>query len=512
MKRLVCLLLILCIALSGVPALAVVRPASSSESLVGSRTEDAQEATSAAREDTSDDISEEEPDEDAIATYPELQRGMKGDEVSKLQARLAELGIYTHSVDGDYGKKTQAAVAEYIALLRSLGVDVAGDGSIASVKVQAILYNTGFSYYSDDIADPSDNMRALYLERMLQNLNYLDREPNTTLDSDTKESLLLLQKTHGLPETGEGDAQTLDLLTSGTAKRSDAPAPVRLAEGDKNQAVLRVQKVLIRLGLFRAPVTGRYDDATVDALAAAADFVPISDATGKTCDIPTQKRLQTAKIDPYKQDLSKSSSGDEVKRLQRRLHSLGFLPRANIGGKYHAKTVSAVKAFQGANGLSKTGAADRETQLRLYSDAAMPHPEPYRIVVSIDDQMVYAYEIGSDASLTLVREMICSTGLYDTTPTGVFTATRRANRWHRFNDYFCWAQYSYSISGDIMFHSVLYNDRNEKTLIKSSERYLGRKASHGCIRLKVEDAKWIFENCKSGTTVEIRYPSCKNGY
>ena len=32
---------------------------------------------------------------------------------------------------------------------------------------------------------------------------------------------------------------------------------------------------------------------------------------------------------------------------------------------------------------------------------------------------------------------------------------------------------------------------------------LGTKASMGCIRLCVEDAKWIFDNCESGTKVEF---------
>jgi len=31
----------------------------------------------------------------------------------------------------------------------------------------------------------------------------------------------------------------------------------------------------------------------------------------------------------------------------------------------------------------------------------------------------------------------------------------------------------------------------------------GTSASMGCIRLTVEDAKWIYDNCKSGTTVEF---------
>ena len=32
---------------------------------------------------------------------------------------------------------------------------------------------------------------------------------------------------------------------------------------------------------------------------------------------------------------------------------------------------------------------------------------------------------------------------------------------------------------------------------------LGQPASHGCVRLCVRDAKWIYDNCAVGTTVTI---------
>lgn len=32
---------------------------------------------------------------------------------------------------------------------------------------------------------------------------------------------------------------------------------------------------------------------------------------------------------------------------------------------------------------------------------------------------------------------------------------------------------------------------------------LGKRASHGCIRLMVDDAKWIYDNCGKGTEVVI---------
>ena len=56
--------------------------------------------------------------------------------------------------------------------------------------------------------------------------------------------------------------------------------------------------------------------------------------------------------------------------------------------------------------------------------------------------------------------------------------------------------------GGILFHSVIYS--KGKVLNKTSVQKLGRPASHGCIRLKVEHAKWIYENCPPGTTVVVQ--------
>ena len=54
-----------------------------------------------------------------------------------------------------------------------------------------------------------------------------------------------------------------------------------------------------------------------------------------------------------------------------------------------------------------------------------------------------------------------------------------------------------------MFHSVLYSSNNEKSLRSGSLYALGNPASHGCVRLTVEDAKWLYEHCKRGKTVIV---------
>ena len=50
---------------------------------------------------------------------------------------------------------------------------------------------------------------------------------------------------------------------------------------------------------------------------------------------------------------------------------------------------------------------------------------------------------------------------------------------------------------------MLYDEPDTSTLRYGSVWALGQKASHGCIRLRVEDAKWIYQNCESGTVVVI---------
>ena len=53
--------------------------------------------------------------------------------------------------------------------------------------------------------------------------------------------------------------------------------------------------------------------------------------------------------------------------------------------------------------------------------------------------------------------------------------------------------------GDYLFHSLPYDEDQDEIV----DNTLGVPASHGCIRLDTEDAKWIYDNCRYGTTVVI---------
>ena len=59
------------------------------------------------------------------------------------------------------------------------------------------------------------------------------------------------------------------------------------------------------------------------------------------------------------------------------------------------------------------------------------------------------------------------------------------------------------IVGNILFHSVPYTQTSKDALEFEEYNKLGTAASMGCIRLSVEDAKWIYDHVKEGMQVWI---------
>lgn len=107
---------------------------------------------------------------------------------------------------------------------------------------------------------------------------------------------------------------------------------------------------------------------------------------------------------------------------------------------------------------------------------------------------------------TPVKALTCSVGLNGATPTGTFYLGVK-HRWHElFGNVY--GQYTTQITGNILFHSVYYYTYgNNRTLSTAQYNLLGQPASAGCIRLTVAGAKYIYDNCPSGTKVTIFYGS-----
>lgn len=122
-------------------------------------------------------------------------------------------------------------------------------------------------------------------------------------------------------------------------------------------------------------------------------------------------------------------------------------------------------------------------------------PTNYLVVVdtSAPHCMTFYWADGSWQPLT---DMPCSVGKPSTpTITGTFTIKNRGRSFgHGYTAYW-WTQFS----GDYLFHSVLYYE-GTYTIMDGT---LGGHVSHGCVRLRYEDAKWLHDTIPSGTYVTI---------
>ena len=127
---------------------------------------------------------------------------------------------------------------------------------------------------------------------------------------------------------------------------------------------------------------------------------------------------------------------------------------------------------------------------------------PYYIKVNRQANCVTVYTMDENGEYTVpIKAMICSVGLNDETPLGVFTTSDKYEWRYLYGDVY--GQYAFRIDGSIMFHSVPYYTMNKDDLETEEYNKLGEAASLGCIRLCCADAKWLVDHCPSGTTVEI---------
>ena len=112
------------------------------------------------------------------------------------------------------------------------------------------------------------------------------------------------------------------------------------------------------------------------------------------------------------------------------------------------------------------------------------------IMINLDTAMLGVYT-GSQGNWTCVQYWLCSPGKPSTpTVTGTFTTLDRKP--HLSTAYS--AQYCTRFYGGYFIHSIL-GTGNEL----GSYRYL----SHGCVRVEVDNARWIYENIPLGTTVHV---------
>lgn len=122
----------------------------------------------------------------------------------------------------------------------------------------------------------------------------------------------------------------------------------------------------------------------------------------------------------------------------------------------------------------------------------------YRLEVNLSKNIVVVYAKDGNKGYTIpVKAMVCSCGVPGhSTRQGTYRNLIQTGKWHTLK-YGVYGKYCTRYSGPYLFHSVTYT-RNYDSYSLQGEEYkkLGKLASHGCIRLAVKDAKWIYQNAR----------------
>lgn len=129
----------------------------------------------------------------------------------------------------------------------------------------------------------------------------------------------------------------------------------------------------------------------------------------------------------------------------------------------------------------------------------------YKIKINKQKNTVTVYQ-KNGGTYEPYKVFVCSVG--KATPLGSFRIYQK-HRWRALVES-TYGQYCSRFVGSILFHSVWYHKPDPSTLENEEYNKLGTTASHGCIRLTVQDAKWIYDNCPMGTPVVV-YKSADPG-
>jgi len=206
----------------------------------------------------------------------------------------------------------------------------------------------------------------------------------------TRQAVIDFQAARGLPTTGEVDQATSNALassgsggsSSGGSSGASSSGYVGLRQGARGPAVATVQKALASKGVFVAGgADGVYGPATTTAVKQFQGWNGLTQTGGITIRTAAALGLGgsgnsggsssgASTPPPSTSDSSyvgirEGARGDQVKKIQQQLIAKGVFVAGGADGVYGPATTTAVKQFQGWNGLTQTGGITIRTAAAL---------------------------------------------------------------------------------------------------------------------------------------------------
>lgn len=186
----------------------------------------------------------------------------------------------------------------------------------------------------------------------------------------------------------------------------------------------------------------------------------------------------------------KTKKAEEIKRLEEQKRIAEEQKR-----KQEEEKKKAAEALAVSTSIKR---GDYNTSEEFINATNLSSSKSYLIYVNIADQTTEIFK-GSRGNWKLAYRFISSTGKSSSpTPRGVYKVTGRGS-WFFSQKYQQGGKYYVQFWGNYLFHSLPMDI--DKNVVDPT---LGTQASHGCVRLSVDDAKWLYDNIPNGATVFIK--------
>lgn len=222
----------------------------------------------------------------------------------------------------------------------------------------------------------------------------------------------------------------------------------------------------------------------------------------KISNLTTDKNYYV-KVRAYRTYEGRTTYGQWSTAQKVKTYDTGWLYMAS-GERYYYKDGNPLKGSQKLDGkryyFDKTTGELRGATATMWNKIKNTKSDTnYIIAVSKDTHVVCIYK-GKAGDWTVHKYYRCSTGARGTeTPSGTFkTPGTHMKRFGAISGYSAW--YATRIVGDVCFHSVLYQIGSKTAFVDGR---LGLNISHGCIRMNINSAKWIYDNIPAKTKVVI---------
>jgi len=265
---------------------------------------------------------------------------------------------------------------------------------------------------------------------------------------------------------------------------------------------------------------------STSAIAATVKVMKLKETQLFKIENATKSKTALENERPDQTVLKSTDKGEDVIRIQTRLKKYGY--NIVVDGDYGNETAYAVMDFQQRHNLEISGIVSGLTlndlyQIPINDNAYKPATQSLLtakevssevtyestlnsiestsntnnyILVNLSQQRVYIF-YGANHNWKLINAFSCGSGKADTpTIKGHFSIGVKGLYFKSGTSIYC--KYFSQISGNYLFHSILY-DKKGNVL----DGNLGVAESHGCIRLALRNAKYIYDNVPIGSSVWI---------